>query len=181
MNIVVLRVMLLNSVENSLLNGSQVDTAQKRLNLDIADLSIGLLLDREGVEHSSTLMAIVNAVKKEKIAIRDRGYTDTFLGRIMLKARVNKSGEVVPDRNDKSINSHFAYVLSTYELNLIAPCFNVAKEATDFTITMLQYDGFSIRLDKGKDRLQQVLDRLNREVATVANKYGINTKLICKR
>ncbi len=152
-----------------LLCGGLVKAAHVNLGIDLADLGIGIVAN--DIESCPTLVAIINAVKVEGDRAKLRGYTDTdtSIGRIEL-----------PDRKAKTVRSHLANVLSAYELALIAPCFEVAKESTDFTITMLQHDGISIRLDKGEDRLQQVVTRLNKEVASVASRFGILTSLVCK-
>lgn len=118
------------------------------------------------VEDSPTLMAIVRAVQKVKRRVRAEGGTQTPMGWIACP----------PSRKDKPLRSHLANVLAAYEMALIAPCFEVAERSQDFTITICQHDGFSIKL-RQEDRAQQVLDRLNDAVAPVARLYGIVTRL----
>lgn len=120
------------------------------------------------VEDSITLMTIVKAVQRVKRRVRVEGGTQTPMGRI-----------ACPSRKDKFVRSHLSNVLSAYELALIAPCFEVAEQSKDFTITICQHDGFSIKL-RQEDRLKQVLARLNDAVKCVAEQYGIVTHLECK-
>ncbi len=117
------------------------------------------------VRDAPTLMAIIQAVRKVKRQVRaDRG-TQTPLGWIDL-----------PSLTDKPVRAHLSNVLASYELTLVAPCFEVAAQSADFIITMGQHDGFSVRL-RQEDRAQQVLDRLNDAVASVARLFGIVTRL----
>ncbi len=127
------------------------------------------LLKKHGIEgvvaDSPTLMAMVRAVQKVKQRVRVEGGTQTPMGWI-----------ACPNRKDKSVRSHLSNVLAAYELALIAPCFEVAERSHDFTITICQHDGFSIKL-RQEDRLQQVLTRLNKAIKPVAEQYGIVTHL----
>ncbi len=120
------------------------------------------------VQDSPTLIAIIQAVRRVKRQVRADGGTQTPLGWIDL-----------PGLKDKPVRAHLSNVLAAYELALIAPCFEVAEQSTDFSITMAQHDGFSIKL-RQEDRLKQVLDRLNEAVKPIAQQYGIITRLECK-
>jgi hypothetical protein len=117
------------------------------------------------VQDSPTLMAIIHAVRRVKSEVRANGGTMTPLGWIEL-----------PSRKDKPVRAHLAYVLQAYELALILPCFDVVERSQDFTITICQHDGFSIKL-RWEDRASNVLDRLNDAIAPVAKLYDINTRL----
>jgi hypothetical protein len=127
------------------------------------------LLKKQSIEavvaDSPTLMAMVRAVQKVKHRVRIEDGTQTPMGWI-----------VCPNRKDKSVRSHLSNVLAAYELALIAPCFEVAERSQDFTITICQHDGFSIKL-RQESRARQVLARLNDAVAPVAQFYGIATRL----
>jgi len=130
------------------------------------------LLEKHGVDgivqDSPTLMAIVRTVREVKRQVRADGGTQTPMGWIDC-----------PSRKEKSVRSHLGNVLAAYELSLIAPCFTVAEQSTDFTIVIAQHDGFSIKL-RQEDRLKQVLVRLNEAVKPVAEQFGIITRLDCK-
>jgi hypothetical protein len=117
------------------------------------------------VDDSITLKTIVKAVREVKGHVRAEGGTLTPLGWI-----------ACPSRKDQAVRSHLSNVLAAYELALIAPCFEVAERSRDFTITICQHDGFSIKL-RQENRAKQVLDRLNDAVAPVARSYGIVTHL----
>lgn len=127
------------------------------------------LLEKHGidgmVQDSITLKSIVKAMQKVKRLVRVECGTQTPMGWI-----------ACPSRKDKSVRSHLSNVLAAYELALIAPCFDVAERSKDFTITICQHDGFSIKL-RQEDRLKQVLARLSETVKPVAEQYGIVTHL----
>lgn len=117
------------------------------------------------VEDSFTLMSIVRAIQRVKRHVRAEGGRQTPMGWIALTCP-----------KDDAVRSHLSNVLAAYELALLAPCYEVAERSQDFTITMHQHDGFSIKL-RWEDRARSVLDRLNDAVAPVAGLYGIITRL----
>lgn len=117
------------------------------------------------VKDSLTLMSIVRAVQRVKRHVRAEGGTQTPMGWIALTCP-----------KDDVVRSHLSNVLAAYELALLAPCQEVAAQSQDFTITIWQHDGFSIKL-RWEDRARNVLDRLNDAIAPVARLYGINTRL----
>ncbi len=144
------------------LNGGTLEESQQELRTVCAQHGIR---DMRPLHASPLVAALMQAVKKQRQEVQARGYTDTPLGRVDLRG------------TDKdSINSHLSYTFHAYELALIAPCFEIAQQSTDFLIVLHQHDGFSVQL-RQEDRARQVLNRLNRAVAAVAGKYEIITRL----
>jgi hypothetical protein len=122
------------------------------------------------VQESPTLMAIVEARGRAMRRARINGGTMTPVG--WIDCHSHRQG-------DRPARSHMANVLAAYEIILIAPCYEVASESTDFTINIGQHDGFSVKL-KREDRAEQILWRLNDAIAPVAQQYGITTRMVYK-
>ncbi|MGB8344778.1 MAG: hypothetical protein WCD86_07835 [Ktedonobacteraceae bacterium] len=132
-----------------------------------------ILLDsgiRGFVKNSPTLLAIRAASRTASARAKEDGGSMTPFGWLVYGKN--------DDRDDYD-GSHLSHVLSTYELTLIMPCFEVARKSSDFTIMMLQHDGFSIKLRR-EDRAEQVLSRLNAAMEPEARGRNIDTMLVYK-
>lgn len=78
----------------------------------------------------------------------------------------------------EDIDSFLCRVVQSYELAIVASCFELARERKDFQVVLYQYDGVTIRVTKN-DRVQAVLKAIQQRASQTAQSMGIYTTLAC--
>lgn len=70
-------------------------------------------------------------------------------------------------------------VVQSYELAIVATCFEVARERKDFQVVLYQYDGVTIKVAKNDrpDRVASVLNAIQQKASQKAQSMGIYTTL----
>lgn len=99
---------------------------------------------------------------KEDI-VRDGGYNMAY-------------GFLPFDEETESIDSYLSSILQTYELAIIASCFELAQERKDFRIVLYQFDGISIDILR-KNREQSILAAIQEHARKKALSMGIYATL----
>ncbi|EFH87204.1 hypothetical protein [Ktedonobacter racemifer] len=109
---------------------------------------------------------LLQAIKltKEEI-IEDGGYNGAY-------GFIEYDGE-------EDIDSYLCRVIGSYELAIIASCFELARERGDFQVVLYQYDGVTIKLAKNDrpDRVASVLSAIQQRASQTAQSFGIYTTL----
>lgn len=106
---------------------------------------------------------LLKAVKLAKEEIKDDGgYNGAY-------------GFIEYDGVEK-IDSFLCRVVQSYELAIVASCFELSRERKDFQVVLYQYDGVTIKLAKN-DRAQAVLKAIQQKASQTARSMGIYTTL----
>lgn len=116
---------------------------------------------------------------------RDRRFTECPMIADILEARAQAQARIIENRGcygaygwvlfdgeTEELRTFVSRVLQSYELSLIASCFEVASARKDFAIMLYQFDGFSIDTDS-----PEIREALDRAVRLRGEELGIRARL----
>ncbi|GHO72993.1 hypothetical protein KSD_07640 [Ktedonobacter sp. SOSP1-85] len=130
-------------------------------------------------------------VKGRPVLLKEKRFTDNPLIADLLQA-INLAKQEIRDDGGyngaygfieydgvEDIDSYLCRVIGSYELAIVASCFELARERGDFQVVLYQYDGVTIKVAKNDrpDRVASVLTAIQHRASQVAQSFGIYTTL----
>ena len=131
-------------------------------------------LAKEGLDTSLAARFLASSLIQAILPARDKALAE-------IEAHGGAStpyGKWCPVTNERKARHVMAEIAQAWEMKLIAPAFKLASETNDFTITLYQFDGFTVHF---KRRVELWRQRITEAVMKEAKETGIQTTLEWKQ